>query len=313
MKTPAAFLAMLGVAALGAFAVLRVSRPEGPPVAEMRVHEPTVVLTGHAATFALAHALSAHTTIEVGAAWPAGTPWTEHAEYVRQGAEEFQNVAQRATGVVSLRHAAPEDALYAAVRNANPRVIEIDASVAKDQRTPNVRLRAGDVGGPSFALSPTNAMRMAERIADDFVALHPSEAAQIRENLRATKELLVRMKATFERALVEFDALEVVVFTSHFDYLLEEFGIQVMGRIERDEALWTEADFARHTDLVRSSGAKTTVHAWAPGPRTTALLASVGVRPVVLHPQRNAPASPEEYFHQLDHSLAALTAALAPK
>jgi len=307
MRTGAAFVAMLVLAALGAVTVLRVNRPE-PAIKP----SPTLVLAGHPATLGLAYALAAGTTFEIAPAWLAGTPWNEQAEQGRQSGTAFQTLARRAAAVVTLRHAAPDDALFAAARAVNPRIVEIDASVVADQRTPNVRLRTAAGGsGPSFALSPTNAIRLAERIAADFSALRPDDAARLAENLRETKERLVRLQAKFEQAFVEISAPEVVAFTGQFDYLLEEFGVQVLGRIPKDEALWTEADRASAAQLLERSGTRVAVHGRPVGNQAAALLTGANMRLVVLNPQTNSPLGSDDYFRHLEESLAALHAALS--
>lgn len=310
MKAPAAFCLTLALAGLAAVAVLRVTRPDAvrtPPAASPAAR---VVLAGHAATYGLAHALARGTGIEVVSAWPAGLPWAEQAEHARQGTAALAAPARRAAAVVSLRHATAEDALFATVRAVNPRAVEIDASVARDQRTPNVRLRAGEAGGPAFALGPSNAMRMAERIADDFAALWPDTAPAVEENLRATKERLLRLKAEFDGEFAAVAAPEVVAFSPQFDHLLDEFGVQVLARVEPDEALWTEAERAAVAEKLRQSGARASVHAFPPGAATRALLAAANIRAVVLDPQTKAPSGPEDYFQRLRESLAALRAAL---
>ena len=313
MKTPAAFLVMLAIAAVGAIAVVRLTRapgtevtPRATPVAS------TIVLAGHPATLALTHALADRTALQVSAAWPVGLPWAEQAEFVRQATGEWQEAARRASAVVTLRHAARGDALYAAVRALNPRVVEIDASVATDQQTPSVRLRADGTGGPGFALSPTNAIRLAERIAADLSALQPSDAAVIGENLRATKERLLRLKAKFETEFARVAAPEVVAFTSEFDDLSEDFGLQIVGRIETDFALWSPDERRTALERLQRTGARVSLHAFPPGKELAELLAQAKVVPVVLDPLSRSVTEPDVYWRNLEANLLALKAAFGP-
>jgi ABC-type Zn uptake system ZnuABC Zn-binding protein ZnuA len=310
MKAPAAFLVMLVMAAIGAMAVVRLTQaprtdvaPRATPVAS------TFVLAGHPATLALTHALAERTALQVSAAWPEGLPWAEQVEFVRQASAEWQAAARRASAVVTLRHAARGDALFAAVRALNPRVVEIDASVAADQQTPSVRLRAG---GPGFALSPTNAIRLAERIAADLSALQPGDAAVIAENLRATKERLLRLKAKYETEFARVAAPEVVGFTDEFDDLGEEFGLQIVARIEKDFAVWTPDERRTAVERLQRTGARVSLHAFSPGRELAELLAQAKVVPVVLDPLSRAAAGPEVYWRNLETNLSALKAALGP-
>jgi hypothetical protein len=313
MKTPSAFFAMLAVAALGAFAVLRVTehgapaRPSPPPAPVE-----TLVLAGHAATLALANELAVGTGFAVAAAWPAGLPWAEQAEHARTEREKFPALARRATAVVTLRTAARDDALFAAARAANPRVLELDASAAADQRTPAVRLRAGaEPVGAAFALSLANAAALAERIAADFTALRPVDAPAVAENLRRVRERLFRLRASHEAELAKVAVPEVVAFTPALDALCEEFGLQVVAVFAADEARWAGAERAALTTGLKRAGARVSVHAWPPGPAVRAALEEAGVRPVTLDPLGRAPADGGEYFSRMEANAAALITALA--
>lgn len=313
MKTPAAFLVMLAIAAVGAIAVVWLTHAPGTEVTPRATSvASTFVLAGHPATLALTHALVDRTALQVSAAWPAGLPWAEQAEFVRQATVEWQEAARRASAVVTLRHAARGDALFAAVRALNPRVVEIDASVATDQQTPSVPLRADGAGGPGFALSPTNAIRLAERIAADLSALQPSDAAVIGENLRATKERLLRLKAKYETEFARVAAPEVVAFTSEFDDLSEDFGLQIVGRIEKDFALWAPDERRTAVERLQRTSARVSLHAFPPGRELAELLAQAMVVPVVLDPLSRAVAEPEVYWRNMEANLLALKAAFGP-
>jgi ABC-type Zn uptake system ZnuABC Zn-binding protein ZnuA len=313
MKTPAAFVVMLAIAAVGALAVVRLTRAPGTEVTPRATSvASTFVLAGHPATLALAHALAERTALQVSAAWPVGLPWAEQVEFVRGATVEWQAAARRASAVVTLRHAARGDALFAAVRALNPRVVEIDASVATDQQTPSVRLRAGGAGGPGFALSPTNAIRLAERIAADLSALQPGDATVIAENLRATKERLLRLKAKYETEFARVAAPEVVGFSDEFDDLGEDFGLQIVGRFEKDFAVWTPDERRTAVERLQRTGARVSVHAFPPGRELAELLARAKVVPVVLDPLSRAVAEPDVYWRNLEANLSALKAALGP-
>lgn len=313
MKAPAAFLLMLAIAAIGAVAVVRLTRAPGTEVApRAESMAPVVVLVGHPATFALTHALAGRTALRVSAAWPVGLPWAEQSEFARQAPTEWQAASRRASAVITLRRAARNDPLFAAVRALNPQVVEIDASVAADQQTPSVRLRADGDGGPGFALSPTNAIRLAERIAADLSALQPGDAAVIAENLRATKARLLRLKAKYETEFARVPAPEVVVFTGEFDDLSEDFGVQIVARIEKDFALWTPDERRTAVERFQRTGARVSVHAFPPGRELADLLAEAKVAPVVLDPLSRAVAEPDVYWRNLEANLLALKTTFGP-
>lgn len=311
MKTGAAFLAMLGLAAAGAVAVLRLAPPVpvAPPPAPAAAAAPTI-LAGHPVTFALTHALAQGTALTVGPAWPPGLPWSEQAEFARVPTAAWSDAIRTATAVVTLRHAARGDPLFAAVRGRVPRVVELDASVAADQITPVVRLRADVAAGPAFALGPTNALSLADRIASDLSALFPPDAAALAENLRATKERLLRLKAKFDVAYARLAVPEAAVAGDAFDYLCEDFGVQVVVRLAPDAAGWSAVERERQIAQLQRAAVGVSVHAAPPGPELAAALRQAGVMPVVLDPLTRSVSDPEAYFRALEENLAALEAAL---
>lgn len=313
MKTGAAFIVMLALAAAAAAMVLRLAparRTEAVPAATPAAS--SLILAGHPTTLAFAHALVARTSMQVAAAWPVGTPWAEQAEAARQQTAEWQAMARRADAVVTLRQAARGDALFAAVRVLNPRVIEIDASVNADQQTPSVRLRTDGAAGPSFALSPTNAIRLTERLAADLTALHPNDATMIAENLRAVKARLLRLKAKFDKEFALVAAPEVVAFSGEFDYLCEDFGVQMVERIDKDFARWSRAERTANLEKLQRAGVRVGLHAYPPGADLAAFLSQAKVKPVVLDPLTHSVVDPEAYFQKLESNLTALKAALVP-
>jgi len=251
--------------------------------------------------------------LQVSSAWPAGTPWAEQAEVARHSSRAWQTEARRAFAVVTLRHAARGDALFPVVRALNPQVVEIDASVAADQQTPSVRLRAENVMTPSFVLSPTNAIRLAERIAADFTALQPGDAAVIAQNLRATKERWLRLKAKFEKAFALVAAPEVVVFSGEFDYLCEDFGVQIVERFETDFARWSTEERTTNIQRLQRSGVRVSLHAFPPNAELAALLAQAKVKPIVLDPLSRAETESEAFFKKLEFNLTTLSATLGPQ
>ena len=249
--------------------------------------ERPLILTGHASTYCLAKALSEGTSLEVAWAWPKGTVWSDQT-HVAVSAR-----AAQATAVITLRCAAPEDALFAAVRALQLAVIEIDATVAPDRRTPVVRVPADGARAavPVAPLTLENTTRMAEVIARDLARLHPRDAPRIGENARRVKERLFRLRAETEAKLAEVAALEVVLTAPEFAGLAEELGLSVRPA-DDPEAIVALANRAppveRPTHL---TGAKRQV--------------------VVLETFAGEPADPEHFFKAMEKNLAAIVSAFA--
>lgn len=311
MKTPAAFVTMLALAAAGSVAVWTLM--EQAPVAEARAtvvaDQRVTVLAGHALTLGLGTELASGTDITVLPAWPAGTVWSEQADAARNRGE-FSEVARAAQAVLTLRTAARDDALWAPAHAANPRCVELDASAAEDQRTPVVRLRAGDNVGTAFALSPTSAARVAERIAAEFTAAQPAAGAAITENLRRVKERLFRLKAEGERQLAQAAVAEVAVFTPAFDALLEDLGVQGVVRVESEPTRWTEAERVKIVAELKRSGVKVSLHPFPPPTAVEAVLKEAGVKALVLDPLTRAPKVAGDYFQVQERNIAELAGAL---
>lgn len=308
MKPGVAFAVMLALAAAGAFMVLRLLPPSLPLPTEARVAG--TILAGPAVTFALTHALAADTGVAVLPAWPEGTAWNDQAEFARHPDDAWRGKARTAVAVVTLRHAARGDPLFSAARREAPRVVEIDASVAADLATPAVRLRPG-VSGAEFAVSPANAMSLAERIAAELAALFPAAGPAVAENLRATKERLLRLKATFDVSYAGLAVPEVAAATDAFDYLCEDFGVQIVARLAPDAAGWSAGERERQLTRLRQAGVRVSMHAAPPGPELAAVLKQAGVQPVVLDPLTRSANDPEAFFRALEANLTALHAALS--
>jgi hypothetical protein len=312
MTTARAFVAMLALAALGATAAWRIAaqreqRPAAPrPGATLPAEARMTVLAGHALTLGLGAELAVGTGFEFAAAWPAGLGWAEQAEWARGAPAEWARRVGAATAVATVRTAARDEALYAAVRAVQPRIVELDAGAAEDRRAPAVRVRPGaEPTGTAWALSLENAGRAAARLAADLTALRPADAATVKENLRRVQERLFRLRARAEAALARAEAPEVIGFSAEAEALLEEAGVRIAARLAPEPGRWSEAD-------LRRAGARVSVHAYAPDPALAAALAAAGVRPVVLDLLSAAPGAAGDYFSAMEGNLDRLAHALAP-
>jgi hypothetical protein len=318
MKLAATFLLMLVLAGATTLAVFRAASKAPLPVTDASHKTPANaapalrVLAGHALTLGLGDELARGTSLQVAPVWPAGTPWTEQAEWARSEPAKLGAAVRGATAAMTLRTAARDDALWAAVHHANIRCVELDVTAAPDQRTAVVALRAdAEPLGPAFALSPSAAMRVAERIAAEFTALAPGDRPQIGSNLQRVKERLFRLRADVERRLAMAPALEVVVFAHGFGALLEDLGVQALATVETEPARWSEAERARIAERLSGLSAKVSIHARVPEPALAGLLADLGWRTVVLDPLTRAPSDAAEYFRFLEGNVSALGEALA--
>jgi len=94
----------------------------------------------------------------------------------------------------------------------------------------------GDVharGNPHYLLDPNNWREVAARVAPLFAELDPANAAAYRANHRAFLDRLATKTADWDQALAPSRGTAVVTYHKSFDYLLERFGFNLVGTIER--------------------------------------------------------------------------------
>ncbi|AHF92207.1 metal ABC transporter substrate-binding protein [Opitutaceae bacterium TAV5] len=275
------------VTAPGAVTASAVAANDRPEPEQERL----LVLAGHASTFSLTSALAAGTAIDVAWAWPEGAVWADQAEL------PVSARAAQAIAVVTLREAAPEDALYAAARGTKIAMVEIDASAADDSSTLALRIpeKAASELAPAAPLSLANATRMAEKIARDCARLSPPDAARIEANLKAVKARIFRLRAEAEAGLATCASLDVAVASPVFLALAEDLGLFVRP---------AEAGAGGNgvaAVLVASGAADAAAQeAWR----------KAGVAVIGLDPLNRAPADAESWFRAMESNLAALVSGL---
>jgi hypothetical protein len=155
-----------------------------------------LVLTGTQATYSLTVALTAGTPIQVQNVPADGRQLALLKDYIERRAESLAPTFAAATAVVTLTNALPGDPLYRFARDANIRIVDIEAGVPWSLDAPGVALAdapSSNVGwggdnaetavAPYFWLSLSNSIRMGDIIARDLEALFPDSAATIAANL----------------------------------------------------------------------------------------------------------------------------------
>ena len=254
------------------------------------------VLTSLQATFSIASALAAGTSITVRNVPPAGVTMEGLARALaRQSADVFAG----ATATVSIQKLWLDDPLYAATRAKNITVVPIDATFPweHDETGQGVQVIAepGDDAAwvkaePADALpasrfvwlSLPNGVRMAELVAADFVRLAPNDAARIQANLKAFSEHLRNLKAEYEAKFTALANARVFALANEFAYLFADMGLFVDGLFTRQDVDWKPADYAGLTKHLKDRGLKVVVHKWKPDPKVEAAVTAGGAKLVVL-------------------------------
>jgi len=256
-----------------------------------------LVLTGTQATYSLTVALTAGTPIEVQNVPADGRPFALLKDYIARRTDALAPTFQRATAVVTLTNALPGDPLYRFARDANIRIVDIEAAVPwsldapgvglADQPTTNVAW-GKDSDPPEGAVAPylwlsvSNVIRMGDIIAYDLAALFPESAAKIGQNLDALKRSLLELRGEYQDRIFESGADVVFALTGDFVYLTNDLGLFVDGYFLKQDVRWTEADLAALTKHLRDNGIKVVLHEWEPSEAIQSAVRAAGARLVVL-------------------------------
>jgi ABC-type Zn uptake system ZnuABC Zn-binding protein ZnuA len=254
------------------------------------------VLTGLQATYSVAKALTAGTPIRVQNIPADGREMSMQKDYIGRRMETLSKQFAAATAVITITNAVPGDPLYRFAREANIRIVDIDAAIPWSVDRPGVALTdspASDVawgkdadppaGGtaPYFWLSVSNAIRMADIVATDLAALFPELAPAIAGNLDDFKRLLLKLRGDYQDRLMDAGG-DVFALSGDFVYLTNDMGLLVDGYFIKQDVRWTRADLDGLTKHLRDRGIKVVLHKWLPSESIQDAVKAAGARLVVL-------------------------------
>jgi ABC-type Zn uptake system ZnuABC Zn-binding protein ZnuA len=198
---------------------------------------------------------------------------------------------------VSLTNALPGDPLYRFARDANIRIVDIEAGVPWSLDAPGVALadmpvssvewgsdtdRPETAVAPYFWLSVSNVIRMGDIIARDLEALFPESAAAIATNLETLKRSLLELRGDYQDRLIETRADVVFALTGDFVYLTNDMGLLVDGYFIKQDVRWTGAELAMLTQHLRDNDIKVVLHKWLPSEAIQDAVRAAGAKVVVL-------------------------------
>jgi ABC-type Zn uptake system ZnuABC Zn-binding protein ZnuA len=282
-----AALAALVVAAAGVPSAARAQSQDSAPL----------VLTGTQATYSLTVALTNGTPIRVQNIPADGRQLLLLGDYIERRMDTLAPTFKAATAVVTLTNALPADPLYRFARDANIRIVDIEAGIPWSLDSPGVALAdtpasnvawgrdtdaAATAVAPYFWLSVSNAIRMADLIAQDLEALFPASAAAIAANLDTVKRSLLDLRGDYQGRLIESGADVVFALTGDFVYLTNDMGLFVDGYFIKQDVRWTDADLAMLTKHLRDNGIKVVIHKWQPSEAIQNAVRAAGADLVVL-------------------------------
>jgi ABC-type Zn uptake system ZnuABC Zn-binding protein ZnuA len=255
-----------------------------------------LVLTGTQATYSLTVALTAGTPIQVQNVPADGRQLGLLKDYIERRAEQLAPTFAAATAVVTLTNALPGDPLYRFAREANIRIVDIEAAVPWALDAPGVALADApssnvDWGGgddaetavaPYFWLSLSNSIRMGDIIAGDLEALFPASADTIAANLEKLKRSLLDLRGSYQDKIVASGDDVVFALTGDFVYLTNDMGLFVDGYFIKQDVRWTDADLASLTKHLRDNDIRVVLHEWEPSEAIQTAVRAAGAKLVVL-------------------------------
>ena len=294
-----------------------------------------LVLTALPATYSISYALAEGTSIRVENVPERGRRMNALPNLLHQRADQFTEQFAEADAVVTMGKLWSEDPLFVAVRSANVRVVDIDAtkpwsttlegiSVALEPRQDVPWVEADqNERSPSlfFWLSPANGARMAEIIANDFMRLAPEERPVLERNLTNVRRALLDLKLEYELNLAELADVTVFALASEFVYLTTDLGLYVDGYFLKQDIDWVDEDLSNFADYLRTNAIRVVIHKWEPDETIQAAIRDGGAELVVLDPLdaglvEDGRLAPDSYLRllrtNLDTLYQALRAANAP-
>jgi len=255
------------------------------------------ILTGNQATYSLASALTRETPIQVLNVPQDGRQMSLLKDYIGRRTEALSPTFAAATAVISVTNALPGDPIYRFARDANIRIVDIDAALPWSLSTPGVALAdtpvsnvdwgtdtdpAGAAIAPYFWLSLSNAIRMGDIIAHDLIELFPDFETTIHSNLDDLKWSLLNLRNEYQNRLIEAGADTVFALTGDFVYLTNDMGLYVDGYFIKQDIRWTEADLDFLTSHLRQREIKVVIHKWMPSDAILGAVSAAGAELVVL-------------------------------
>lgn len=255
------------------------------------------VITGTQVTYSLSSALLAGTGIEVVNIPVDGRKFESLKDYIQRRMDALTPVFASAEAVVSMTNVLPSDPLFRFAREANIRLVNIDAaqpwsfdsSGVSIIQAPNSDVywastseSATASDSPYFWLSPSNAVRMADIIGSDLARVFPVEQAQIIANRDALKQSLLELSREYQNKFLSAEEITLFALANEFVYLTNDLGLYVDGYFLKQDIDWTVDDLNHLTEYLESRDINVVVHKWEPKADIVEAIQNAGAKLVVL-------------------------------
>ncbi len=161
-----------------------------------------------------------------------------------RGEKAVAKAAKKAQVAITLNAVWPQDPLFVHARQANIRLVEIDASQAISPRASGVAAIQLDDGSlsPYVWLNPANLSRMAMIVSDDLQKVWPQHAQKIASNrqalIRDVRSLINRQQTALLKAEID----SVLLLSTDLEDFAAGHQLFVVERLTKQELDWTEED-----------------------------------------------------------------------
>ena len=185
------------------------------------------VLTSIQSVYSIASYISRNTDIEIYSIFGSDVSM-DYGKSAFDNKELDMSVAKKAVAVIDVAKVWENDYLYEYARRQNIRIIEIDASYSfsgHDYLSLSLLTYKNGERNPYVWMSPQNAVKMAQIIADDLSRLFPKNKETINNNLKKFTQEIKEIENKYLKETLNVNSLAVITLTENLDYLFNELNI----------------------------------------------------------------------------------------
>lgn len=268
------------------------------------------IAVGIGALESLARDLVENTNVEIVPAFNESVPIRNQKTLINAKKFNPDLDAGSVTACINIRSASQYSKLYSYLRGENINIVEIDCACPVESSRRSVSLVQNSVkspGGGSFYsniwLSPENALRIVDLLAEDICRLAPEWAEQILENQVKIKKEIIDIMVKHLEAFSNYDNIDVVALSNDFFYLTSSFQIFVADYFQDDGRKWGEDKLAALKKSLIENDVKVVIHKWQPDESVLKTIYSTGAQLVVLDPVDETILNKVSYIDKLSENL----------
>jgi zinc/manganese transport system substrate-binding protein len=173
----------------------------------------------------------------------------------------------------------------------------------------------GDVhplGNPHFWLDPADGKIMAKTLADTFTRLQPKDAAVFESNLKKFQGRLDKKIEEWAKLMEPYRGTKVVSYHKSFDYLLERYGLELVGTIEPKPGIEPSPSYINALiPRVKEQGVKLVIiEPFRPRKTPEYVAETIGAKLVIIPDKVGGNEHAKDYISLFDYNLAQISAGL---